>query len=446
MTEIDLERQRYLQPTINIGMLGHVSNGKTTITRFISGKDTRQFAEEASTGRTVRLGYANAKIWKSPSLKSPQCYFSSGSDVMEFVCSETGEKCELVAHISFVDCPGHNTLVATMLNGTCVMSTSILIESAEHDIIPAPQTAEHLMATQMIGVPVSFAVLNKADIVSRKRFENKYDKLSDYLKTSEGRDIPIVPISTIHGLNMDIVFEYIACLVKQPTLQLDIAPKMYIVRSFDINRQGTPIDQLVGGVMGGSIQRGYFRVGDKVVIYPGQIRDTIDADKDGSRWKYTPLVTTIQGMMSEKNSLDVAVPGGLIAVRTDMDCSLFRADHLVGNIVTRFGEKIEEEVFETVDIECRPIRLNVDDKMREKYQLKNGDNVIINCNSTNVDGKVTSLETSEGLTVATVQLQESPICAKIGGIISVSKKIPSARLVAQGTIRNGVRCLIYWIV
>lgn len=420
MESIDLKQQQLLQPTINIGMLGHVSNGKTTITRATSGKDTRQFTEEATTGRTVRLGYANAKIWKSPTLDPPSCYYSSDSDVMEFISPVTNEPCELVSHISFVDCPGHNTLVATMLNGTCVMSSAIVVESAEHDI-PAPQTAEHLAALKLIGVPIAFAVLNKADIVSKKKFDIKYDELSTYL----GKEIPIIPISAVHGLNMDVLFEYIATLIPDASPTLDTVPKMHIVRSFDVNKQGNSIDKLIGGVMGGSIQQGYFKVGDKVIIYPGLVSKIFNSNS----WKYTPLITTIEGMMSEKNKLDVAVPGGLIAIRTDLDCSLFRADRLVGSVVTRFGEKLDTDVFEKLNVKCK--------LLNDALKLDLGDIVIINCNSTNVDGRLTEL----GEDFATIELS-SPVCAEIGGIISISKKIPTAKLIAQGTILDGVRCMM----
>jgi translation initiation factor 2 subunit 3 len=119
------------QPNINIGLIGHVSNGKTSIVASISKKDTKQFKLEKKVGKTVKLGYANAKIWKCDNCSEPECFHSTSSEQYYYSCS-CGQDCNMIAHVSFVDSPGHNSLMATMLNGTCITDFTILVESVSN--------------------------------------------------------------------------------------------------------------------------------------------------------------------------------------------------------------------------------------------------------------------------------------------------------------------------
>ena len=115
------------QATINIGTIGHVSHGKSTLVHAISGVRTQMHSLERIRNITIKLGYANAKIYKCK-CPDPECFRSFGSDMTE---NSTCEKCndirELVRHVSFVDCPGHDILMATMLNGAAVMDAALLL-------------------------------------------------------------------------------------------------------------------------------------------------------------------------------------------------------------------------------------------------------------------------------------------------------------------------------
>ena len=126
------------QATINIGTIGHVSHGKTTVVKAISSVDTIRFTDEMKNNITMKLGYANAKIFKCPSCPEPSCYKSFGSEKEDLVVCDNkvakeqgeekcGEKLELLRHISFVDCPGHDNLMAIMLTGAAVMDAALLL-------------------------------------------------------------------------------------------------------------------------------------------------------------------------------------------------------------------------------------------------------------------------------------------------------------------------------
>ena len=89
---------------------------------------------------TIKLGYANAKIYKCTSCPEPDCYSSYQSNKEDdFKCLKFQSSVKLVRHISFVDCPGHDILMATMLTGAAVMDAALLLISAEMDC-PQPQT------------------------------------------------------------------------------------------------------------------------------------------------------------------------------------------------------------------------------------------------------------------------------------------------------------------
>jgi translation initiation factor 2 subunit 3 len=100
------------------------------VVKAISGVHTIKHKIEKERNITYNLGYANAKLYKCPKCKSPECYKSFGSGAKDKQqCPNTGCDAilELQRHISFVDCPGHDILMATMLNGAAVMDAALLL-------------------------------------------------------------------------------------------------------------------------------------------------------------------------------------------------------------------------------------------------------------------------------------------------------------------------------
>ncbi|MBA0800043.1 hypothetical protein Gohar_010507, partial [Gossypium harknessii] len=131
------------QATINIGTIGHVAHGKSTVVKAISGVQTVRFKNELERNITIKLGYANAKIYKCEDERCPRpmCYKAYGSGKEDSpLCDVPGfenYRMKLLRHVSFVDCPiyfyfqifhqGHDILMATMLNGAAIMDGALLL-------------------------------------------------------------------------------------------------------------------------------------------------------------------------------------------------------------------------------------------------------------------------------------------------------------------------------
>ena len=349
-----------LQPIMNIGMLGHVSDGKTTITKQITGTLTQKHSAEKQKNLTIRLGYANAKICKCKICPEPVCYFSTQSETMEYMCPRCLSESTLMNHISFVDCPGHNMLLATMLNGTSVMDYTITIESAVNTNIPAPQTLEHIDCIKNIGIKNIGFVLNKIDLISKEKTEEICEDLNNFVKNL---NCPLIPISATHNVNLDILCMILAHL-PHPSHCMDRL-KMPIIRSFNINKPGTKIEDLVGGVVGGSIISGSIKKDQEIYLIPGLITDTY----------YKPISCMVNSINSDKISLEEAFSGGLIGVQLDIDPGLTCDDNLVGNIIV---DKITGIVTNEFNLKIN----KTDDKLWKNKSYT------FNINSANINGSI----------------------------------------------------------
>ncbi|MFB6353233.1 MAG: GTP-binding protein, partial [Halobacteriales archaeon] len=137
--------EEHRQPEVNIGLVGHVDHGKTTLVQALSGRWTDQHSEELKRGISIRLGYADATFRRCPECEGPEAY------TVEATCPEHDVETEVLRTVSFVDAPGHETLMATMLSGAAIMDGAILVVGADEPV-PQPQTEEHLMALDIIGI------------------------------------------------------------------------------------------------------------------------------------------------------------------------------------------------------------------------------------------------------------------------------------------------------
>jgi len=418
------------QPTINIGMIGSVSNGKSSITEKLTGIKTQKHSKEQERNITIKLGYANAKIFKCNNCPPPQCYQQHGSSIMTANCKFCDEDLDLIKHISFNDCPGHNLLMATMLNGTCVMDNTILVESAGNKE-PAPQTKEHLFATGMIKLENSITCLNKLDLVKKEVAHEKINILTQYLKGTMAENSPIVPIAANYGINIDVLCEYICKYIKEPVRNLDGKLKMIIIRSFNVNKQDISYEHIEGGVIGGTIMQGVINVNDKVCIYPGII-SKINENDSKQCWSYRPLVGTVLSINSETNNLQYAIPGGLIGVQLDIDPGLATKDGLIGNVLTSYDNTDEYKIFETIFVELELLDRN------ETNKIMNKDILVINSNACNEKCEVIKIKNNK----AELKLLEKQICVKLDDHITLSKNNSNNILiVGRAKIINGLESL-----
>jgi translation initiation factor 2 subunit 3 len=314
------------QSLLNIGTLGHIDHGKTSLTRAITNVWTDRHSESVKRNMTIKLGYADAIIRKCPNCKAPECYTTSDK------CKNCGSEARPLMRISMIDAPGHETLMATAISGSSIID-AILFVIAANEPCPMQQTKEHLMIINLLGITNAIIVQSKVDIVGKEAALKHYAQIKQFVKGSSIENAPIVPVMTNHGINVDVVLEKIV-ETPRPKRDLESQPLMYVVRSFDVNKPGIDATTLTGGVVGGAIVKGKFKVGDQVEIKPGMKSSAKGSKKEN----YTPILTKIIAMSNGEDDMKEAVPGGLIGLSTEIDPTFAKADGLVGNVVGHAGK------------------------------------------------------------------------------------------------------------
>lgn len=302
-----------------MGIVGHVDHGKTTLTKLLSGKWTDTHSEEIKRGITIKLGYTNFTIHKN----GEEYSLKEGKPIRK---------------ISIVDAPGHESFMATMISGSAVMDCALLVVAADEKC-PQPQTVEHLKTLEIAGIQNIIVIQNKIDNVTRDEAIKNYQDIKEFLSTTFAKDAPIIPISAQHGANMSELLKYIVSTFEEPKRNNDKKPLMNVVRSFDINKPGQDYSELKGGILGGSIKEGNLKIGDEIEIRPGLMK------KAEGKISYVPIYAKIKGLMSDKDKLDTAIPGGSVAVMTELDPAITKTDNLVGQIAGLKGE-LPEPVYE----------------------------------------------------------------------------------------------------
>lgn len=307
----------------------------------------------------------------------------------------------IVAH----NCPGHISFMSTMINGTNIMDTTILVEAINNDVIPAPQTKEHLNAITVGNIPNSIICLNKFDLVKNDLVMKKINILENELKNTIAKNSPMIPLSATLGINIDVLCDYIS-QIPIPIRDISSPPKMLIVRSFNINKPRINIDNLCGGVIGGSILYGKINNGMDVKLCPGYCIENKVKSKNKCRWKYKPLRAKILSINSETNKLEYAIPGGLIGVQLDIDPALTANDGLVGQILT--PANCCSGVYEDIAISYKLLdnfsSVNVNDKLQ------------LNINACNVMCEVKKIYNDEHILV--LQLKK-PISVNIKDKVTI---------------------------
>ncbi|KRX11052.1 Translation protein, beta-barrel domain [Pseudocohnilembus persalinus] len=419
------------QATLNIGTIGHVAHGKSTLVKAISGVHTVKFQKEKARNTTIRLGYANTKIFKCPKCPKPQCYKAFTSQMKDDpVCDNCQTVLDLVRQISFVDCPGHDILMSTMLTGAAVMDAAILLVAGNMEC-PQPQTYEHLRAIQIMKLQNILIVQNKVDIIFNEEgaAQKNFEQIKKFIKDFLDYNPPVIPCSAQLGYNVDAVIQYIVEYFPTPSRDLKCSPFMSIIRSFDVNKPGEEASNLKGGVVGGSILRGVLKVGDEVEIRPGRVEN-----KDGKLVKCTPIKSRIVSLFAEQNNLLYAVPGGLIGVGLMLDPSITRNDQLVGNCLG-YANSLPD-VFIEIEVEfflMRKLIIRQEQTSTKISKITKLETLKFNVGSNQTQGRVTSTKDD----MMTVQLND-PICSSIGEKVAFCRRIDSKfRLIGWGTIKSG---------
>ncbi|ACX72673.1 small GTP-binding protein [Methanocaldococcus vulcanius M7] len=409
------KKKQTKQAEVNIGMVGHVDHGKTSLTKALTGVWTDRHSEELRRGISIRLGYADCEI-----RKCPQC----GTYTTKPRCPNCLAETKFLRRVSFVDSPGHETLMATMLSGASLMDGAILVIAA-NEPCPQPQTKEHLMALEILGIDKIIIVQNKIDLVDEKQAEENYEQIKEFVKGTIAENAPIIPISAHHEANIDVLLKAIQDFIPTPERDPNATPRMYVARSFDINKPGTEIKDLKGGVLGGAIVQGVFKVGDEIEIRPG-IKVT---EENKTFWK--PLTTKIVSLAAGNTTLRKAHPGGLIGVGTTLDPYLTKSDALTGSVVGLPGTL--PPIREKITIRANLLDRVVGTKEELKIEpLRTGEVLMLNIGTATTAGVITSARGD----VADIKLK-LPICADVGDRVAISRRVGSRwRLIGYGTIEG----------
>jgi len=420
------------QATINIGTIGHVAHGKSTVVKALSGVHTVRFKNELERNITIKLGYANAKIYRSFDKRCtrPVCYTSMGSN-KEDTFTMNGFKYELVRHVSFVDCPGHDILMATMLNGAAVMDAALLL-IAGNESCPQPQTSEHLAAIEIMKLKHVLILQNKIDLIRDTQAQEQYKQILGFIEGTVAEGAPIIPISAQLKYNIEVVCEYIEKKIPVPIRDFTSEPHLIIIRSFDVNKPGSEVEDLKGGVAGGSILKGVLRVGQEIEVRPG----LVSKDSNG-KLTCQPFRSKIVSLFAEQNDLMFAVPGGLIGVGTKIDPTLCRADRMVGQVLGTVGALpdilIELEVSYYLLRRLLGVRIEGDKKAAKVSKLSKNEVLMVNIGSLSTGGRVIAVKAD----LAKIGLT-TPVCTSIGEKIALSRRVEKHwRLIGWGQIRNG---------
>jgi translation initiation factor 2 subunit 3 len=361
------------QPILNIGCLGSVSDGKSTTVFQLTGTKTQRHSNEKTRNITIKPGYANMKVW----LKQNGEYETTNSDGIV-------ENAQLVHHLSFVDCPGHQELILTMMGSVSLMKGAIVVVSAAEEIKKKPQLIQHLAAAKMAGLERLVVIFNKLDLVKKEKAIERKEELDELLEKLQIKPKYIIPTALNKKIGLQNVIKAIM-EVFPPELSNECTnvPEFRITRSFDINKPGIPWSNINGGVFGGSLINGQFKIGDEIEIRPGQW----SKKKDGG-FIIMPIKTKINSIQSDKVILNELYPGGLTAIGTNIDPFYCKDDKLSGSVVGLVGNL--PNVYQDIIM-----KVNLTKDFEGSWEPKKDDIVYLQIGNVNTEATLTNIKNSD---------------------------------------------------
>jgi translation initiation factor 2 subunit 3 len=354
-------------PELNVGVVGHIDHGKTTLLSKLTGKFPDTHSEELKRGITIKLGYADMTIYKDGNN-----YNNKGNGTP-------------IRYISFIDAPGHEMLMATMLSGAAIIDAAILVIAANEGI--KPQTREHFIALQAKKIREIIIVQNKIDLVTKEQALKNYKEIKEFVKGTIAENAPIIPISAQQELNLDKLIEELAKL-EIPKRDTETEPIFLIARSFDINRPGTEATKLHGGVLGGILKKGKLRLGEEIEIKPGL------SIKKANQQTYQSLTTKISSLHKGNQSVEEVLPGASIAIETELDPFLTKADSLSGCVVGLKGKLPEINYKAKIKIQLFKEVLGISEH-KEVVPLKTKEMLMLSVNTTISVGTIEKINKDE---------------------------------------------------
>lgn len=354
-------------PEINIGVVGHIDHGKTTLLKRLTGKLTDTHSEELKRGITIKLGYADMTIYKQGNNYNIE------------------KKGTALRHVSFIDAPGHEMLMATMLSGAAIIDAAILVIAANEGI--KPQTREHFMALQAKNIENIIIIQNKIDLVSKEQAKKNHKEIKDFVKGTLAENSPIIPVSAQQGISTEKILEEISNL-KIPKRDKNSEPIFLVARSFDVNKPGTEVKNINGGVLGGILKKGKLKVKDEIEIKPGL------SYKKHDQTEYETLTTKILSLHKGNQKVNEVTPGASISIETNLDPVLTKTDSLKGSLVSKKG--ILPDITYNVKIKYKLFKEIFGEEGHKKVEkLKTKDTLMISINTTISIGTIEKIQRDE---------------------------------------------------
>uniref|UniRef100_A0A2K5J0X1 protein-synthesizing GTPase n=1 Tax=Colobus angolensis palliatus TaxID=336983 RepID=A0A2K5J0X1_COLAP len=366
------------QATINIGTIYHIAHEKSTLVKAISGVETFRFKNELERNITIKLGYAN-KL-DDPSCPRPECYRSCGSTTSDEFPTDiprTKRNFKSVRHVSFVECPGHDILMATVLDGAAVMDAALLF-IAGNESFPQPQTSEHLVAIEIMKLKHNLILQNKIDLA-----KEQCEQIFAFVQGTVAEGVPIIPVL------------YIVKKIPVPSKDFTSEPQLIVIRFFDVKKSGCEVDDLKGGeAAGGSVLlKGVLKVGQEIEVRSG----IVSKDSEG-KLTCKPIFSKIVSLFGKHNDLRYSAPGSLSGVGTKIDPTLCWADRMVGTL---------HETFTEFEISC--FLLNSSKGTKAKNEV-----LMVNIGSLSTGGRCSAVKADLDKIILT-----NPMCTEVGEKISL---------------------------
>ena len=381
------------QPIINIGCLGSVSDGKSTLVKCLTGTKTQKHSNEKIRNITIKQGYGNMKIWEDGSTTS----------------SQVNKNIKLLNHISFVDCPGHHDYIQTMLASISIMDGAIFVIAADQPLSTKPQLIQHLEAIKLSNIEKIIICLNKIDLVNKNTLLSRKMELDLLLNKYDIKPFSIIPTSFNKNIGVNYLIDCIINLFNPDTYIKKSNDKtiLKISRTFDINKPGTNWCNMNGGVIGGSLISGNLSIGDEIEILPGIVW------KENNEFKHQSIKTIVTSIKTDNIDLDKCISGGLIGVGTTLDPYYCKNDMLLGNIAIKMKDNYKPIVYNTLKISYNLLN----------ETIKNNDILVLQIGTRVLDAKVikinSNLELGLNKPVCIIENENILICKKINNLIKV---------------------------
>ena len=387
------------QPIINIGCLGSVSDGKSTLVKSLTGTKTQKHSNEKIRNITIKQGYGNMKIWEDETTTN----------------SEVDKDIKLINHISFVDCPGHHNYIQTMLASLSIMDGAIFVIAVDQPLSSKPQLIQQLEAIKLSNIHSIIICLNKIDLVSKNTLLSRKLELDILLNNYGIEPFAIIPTSFNKGIGLNYLVKSIINLFNPDDyIKKQSENTIFkISRTFDINKPGTIWSDLKGGVLGGTIQSGNLSVGDSVEILPGIVW------KENNEFKYETIKTVITSIKTDTTNLSKCISGGLIGLGTELDPYYCKNDMLLGNVLIKTSDYLNKKkpnVYTKLKLLIKSLLNNENIKINDILVLQVGTRVL--------DAKVISsnkdiIELILNKPVCILDNENILICKKNNNIIKV---------------------------